>query len=150
MEDNNWGIVYHGDSDGLPGVDGNLEYFENRRSNRGFPNFSGSTHVTAQTNFGTQVTTLFKKSFYILFNDFFLNFKSYYIFQNRAPADMGVPTSLGIPASIRTFEPWQENWKNITVQYYPENCPAVNVHSNSGRMLSNAIILFVLNTVDSN
>ena len=40
----------------------------------------------------------------------------------------------------KALEPWQANWENITVQYHPENCPTVNVHSNSGRMLSNANI----------
>ena len=30
---------------------------------QGFPNFSGSAHVTTQTNFSTQVTTLFLKSY---------------------------------------------------------------------------------------
>ena len=28
---------------------------------QGFPDFSGSAHVTTQTNFGAQVTTLFEK-----------------------------------------------------------------------------------------
>ena len=35
---------------------------------QGFPNFSGSAHVTTQTNFGAQVTTLFEKvtTFYLM------------------------------------------------------------------------------------
>ena len=38
--------------------------FKDFSTGQGFPDFSGSAHVTTPTNFSAQVTTLFQKSYY--------------------------------------------------------------------------------------
>ena len=65
-------------------------------TNQGFPNFSGSAHVTTQTNFGAQVTTLFEKvtTFYLMM---FWKFKSYYIFSKSRARRCGRAQQLRNP-----------------------------------------------------